>query len=161
MRRCANGVSSSARSWPRDCVTGNPDGVPGDSLDELWTSVDGVRHWLWWGHEHGFVLDILLQRHRDTEAAKAFMTGLLGEYAVPDTICTTVRSYGAAIRQIASLTAVDHQEVISTARCNNMIEQWAGLIRVPFCPRQSSIVPHGVKSDNSKLQSGGDARRNS
>ena len=32
-------------------------------------------------------------------------------------------SYGAAIREIPSLTEVDHQQVISTARCNNIIEQ--------------------------------------
>ncbi len=39
-------------------------------------------------------------------------------------ICTdVVASCGAAIRQIASLAEVNHQEVISTARCNNPIEQ--------------------------------------
>ena len=50
--------------------------------------------------EHGFVLDILLQQHRDTEAAKVFMTRLLDEYDVPDRICTDkLASYGSAIRQ--------------------------------------------------------------
>ena len=95
------------------------------SLDEVCTTVDGVRHWLWRAVDgHGFVLDILLQRHRDTEAAKVFMTRLLGEYDVPDRICTNkLSSYGAAIRQIASLKAIDHQEVISTVRCNNIVEQ--------------------------------------
>jgi len=74
--------------------------------------------------EHGFVLDILLQRHRDTEAAKTFLTRLLGEYVVPEVIHTDqLRSYGAAIREIPSLINIDHQEVISTARCNNSIEQ--------------------------------------
>ena len=94
-------------------------------LDEVCTSVDGVRHWLWRAvDEHGFVLDILLQRHRDTEAAKNFMLRLLAEYDVPDTICTDqLRSYGAAIREVPSLVNVDHQQVISTARCNNLIEQ--------------------------------------
>ena len=94
-------------------------------LDEVCTTVDGVRHWLWRAvDEHGFVLDILLQRHRDTEAAKTFLTGLLGEYDVPDTICTDqLRSYGAAIREIPSLVNFNHQQVISTARCNNVIEQ--------------------------------------
>jgi len=94
-------------------------------LDEVCTSVDGVRHWLWRAvDENGFVLDILLQRHRDTEAAKTFLTRLLGEYDVPEVIHTDqLRSYGAAIREIASLVNVDHQQVISTARCNNLIEQ--------------------------------------
>ena len=74
--------------------------------------------------EHGFVLDILLQRHRGTEAATTFLTRLLGEYDVPEIIHTDqLRSYGAAIREIPSLADVDHQQVISTACCNNIVEQ--------------------------------------
>jgi putative transposase len=94
-------------------------------LEEVCTSVDGVRHWLWRAvDEYGFVLDILLQRHRDTEAAKTFLTRLLGEYDVPEVIHTDgLRSYGAAIREIPSLVNIDHQQVISTALCNNVIEQ--------------------------------------
>ena len=94
-------------------------------LDEVCTSVDGVRHWLWRAvDEHGFVLEVLLQRHRDTEAAKTFLTRLLGEYDVPEVIHTDqLRSYRAAIRELPSLINVDHQQVISTARCNNLIEQ--------------------------------------
>ena len=94
-------------------------------LDEVCTTVDGVRHWLWRAvDEHGFVLDILLQRHRDTEAAKTFLTRLLGEYDVPEVIHTDhLQSYGAAIRPIPSLADVDHQRVVSAARCNNIIEQ--------------------------------------
>ena len=74
--------------------------------------------------EHGFVLDILLPRHRNTEAAKTFLTRLLGGYDVPEVIHTDqLRSYGAAIREIPSLADVNHQQVISTARCHNLIEQ--------------------------------------
>ena len=63
-------------------------------------------------------------RHRDTEAAKTFLARLLGEYHVPETICTDkLASYGAAIRDLSALQEVDHQQVISTARCNNLIEQ--------------------------------------
>jgi len=70
--------------------------------------------------EHGFVLDILLQRRRDTEAAKTFLAQLLVEYDVPEVIHTDqLKSYGAAIREMPSLAKVDHQQVISTARCNN------------------------------------------
>lgn len=94
-------------------------------LDDVCTTVDGVRHWLWRAvDEHRFVQGILLHRHRDTEAAKIFLTRLLGEDEVPDTICTDqLRSYGAAIREIPNLVKVDHQQVISTARCNNIVEQ--------------------------------------
>ena len=79
-----------------------PPGTPSGSrwhLDEVCTSVDGVWHWLWRAvDEYGFVLDILLQRHRDTDAAKTFLTRLLSEYDVPDRICTDkLASCGAAI----------------------------------------------------------------
>ena len=95
------------------------------SLDEVCTSVDGIRHWVWRAvNEHGPVLDIFLQRHRDTEAAKAFLTRLLVEYDVPEVIHTDqLRSYGATIRELPSLVKVDHQQVISTARCNNLTLQ--------------------------------------
>ena len=60
----------------------------------------------------------------DTEAAKTFLTRFLGEYDVPEVIyMDQLRSYGAAIREIPSLADVDHQQVISTALCNNLIEQ--------------------------------------
>jgi putative transposase len=130
-------------------------------LDEVCTSVDGIRHWLCRAvDEHGFVLDILLQRHRDTKAAKTLLTRLLGEYDVPEVIHTDrLRSYGAAIRELPSLADVDHRQVISTARSNNVIEQehrstrrqersgqvssWGGVAcpgasvhdDSPFCPR--------------------------
>ncbi|AZI45157.1 hypothetical protein EHF33_19670 (plasmid) [Deinococcus psychrotolerans] len=59
------------------------------------------------------------------------MTRLLGEYDVPEVIHTDqLQSYGAAIRKLLSLTDVDHQHVISTAHCNNIIEQRAGPTRV-------------------------------
>ena len=86
--------------------------------------------------EHGFVLDILLQRHRDTDAARIFLIRLLGEYDVPDTICTDqLRSYGAAIREILNLVNVDHQQVVATARCNNMIKQRASVASGAVLPK--------------------------
>ena len=66
-------------------------------LDEMHVDVSGITHWLWRAvDEHGVVLDVLLQRHRDTEAAQAFFTRLLGEYDVPEVIHTDkLWSYGA------------------------------------------------------------------
>ncbi|UQN10690.1 IS6 family transposase [Deinococcus sp. QL22] len=94
-------------------------------MDEVCTTVAGVRHWLWRAvDEHGVVLDVLLQRHRDTEAARTFLARLLGEFHVPETICTDkLASYGAAIRELPALQEVDHQQVIRAARCNNLVEQ--------------------------------------
>ncbi|THF85417.1 IS6 family transposase [Deinococcus sp. KSM4-11] len=94
-------------------------------MDEVCTTVNGVRHWLWRAvDEHGFVLDILLQRHRDTKAAQTFLTRLLSEYDVPEVIHTDkLWRYGAALRERPVLHTVEHVQVVSTARCNNVIEQ--------------------------------------
>ena len=74
--------------------------------------------------EQGAVLNILQQEHRETEAAKTFFTRLLGEYDVPEAIHTDkLWSYGAAIRELPVLHGVEHIEVASSARCNNLIEQ--------------------------------------
>ncbi|MFB9990463.1 DDE-type integrase/transposase/recombinase [Deinococcus oregonensis] len=58
-------------------------------LIEVWTSVNDIRYGFWRAvDERGFVLDILLQRHRDPEAAKTFLLRLLGEYDVPEVMYT-------------------------------------------------------------------------
>ncbi|MFC3859482.1 IS6 family transposase [Deinococcus antarcticus] len=94
-------------------------------LDEVCVKIKGVKHWLWRAvDEHGAVLDVLLQEHRDTEAAKTFFATLLSAYETPTVIHTDkLGSYGAAIRDLHELHDVEHREVISTARCNNLIEQ--------------------------------------
>ena len=75
-------------------------------------------------------------RHRDTETVKTLLIGLLGEYEVPEVIHTDqLRSYGAAIREIPSLVNVNHQQVISTARCNNLIEQRASVASRAVLPK--------------------------
>jgi len=100
--------------------------------------------------EHGAVLDVFLQRHRDTDAAVSFFKCLLGGYDVPDTVCTDkLASYGAAIRELPVLEHVDHQNVISPARCNNLIEQRAGVHPGVRSAQDSLIVPPDVKSDSS------------
>jgi len=110
--------------------------------------------------EHGFVLDMFLLRHRDTEAAKTFLIRLLGEYDVPEVIHTDqLRSYEAAIREIPSLADVDHQELISTARCNNLIEQRAGVLMGVRSAQDSPTVPHNVRSGSNLDSSGGNGRR--
>jgi len=118
-------------------------------LDEVRTTVDGVHHWLWRAvDKHGFVLDILLQRHRDTEAAKTFLTNLLGEYNVPEVIHTDQpRRYGAAVRELPSLRGIDHQQVISKARSTTS-------------PCKNT-APLGDRSEVSRVSSSGNALKNS
>lgn len=62
--------------------------------------VGGAAHWSWWAvEEHGVILDVYLQRHRETKAARSFFTLFLGEQGIPVTIHTDkLRSCGAALR---------------------------------------------------------------
>ncbi|MGY2895918.1 DDE-type integrase/transposase/recombinase [Deinococcus sp. UYEF24] len=94
--------------------------------------------------EQGIVLDVLRQRHRDTEAAIRFLVRPLGEPYVPETICTDkVASYWSAIRELRALQEVGHQEVISTTRCNNLVEERASVASGAALPKTStsSVIP--------------------
>lgn len=43
-------------------------------LDEVVISIGGKKHWLWRAvDQEGFVLDVLVQSHRNTKAAKRLM----------------------------------------------------------------------------------------
>lgn len=94
-------------------------------LDEVYVEVGGQKHWRWRAvDDDGAVLDILLQEHRDTRAARSFFVRLLGEYDVPQAIHTDkLWSYGTAIRALPVLHGVEHVQVVSAARCNNLVEQ--------------------------------------
>ncbi|WP_084045272.1 IS6 family transposase [Deinococcus hopiensis] len=94
-------------------------------LDERCVQIAGVKHWLWRAvDEHGNVLVHLLQEHRDTEAAKSFFVRLLGQHNVPKVIHTDkLWSYGAVLRELPVLHVVEHIRVVSTARCNTIVEQ--------------------------------------
>jgi len=95
-------------------------------LDEMAVRIGGKPHWVWRAvDEHGATLDVLLQEHRDTEAAERFFQVLLGHAdATPERIHTDkLGSYAAAIRRLPELVDVDHQQVRSAQRCNNRVEQ--------------------------------------
>ena len=78
---------------------------PGDTwrLDEVVITIAGEKHWLWRAVDgHGFVLDILVQKRRDTKAAKRLMRKLLKKYAMAPRVMITdkLRSYAAAKRDL-------------------------------------------------------------
>jgi putative transposase len=86
---------------------------PGDKwhLDEVFLTIRGERHYLWRAvDQDGHVLDILVQRRRDKNAAKKFFRRLLkGLRYMPRVIVTDqLRSYGAAMRTI--LPSVEHRQ---------------------------------------------------
>ncbi len=85
---------------------------PGDKwhLDEVFISINGATHYLWRAvGQDGNVRDILVQRRRDTQAAKKFFRRLLKYLAyVPRVLITDKRaSYSAARREV--LPSIEHR----------------------------------------------------
>ena len=80
-------------------------GTPGDiwHLDEVFIKIKGEPHYLWRAvDQDGDVIDILVQKKRNTQAAKRFFRKLLKKSGVsPNQIITdNLRSYGAAHREL-------------------------------------------------------------
>jgi putative transposase len=96
---------------------------PGDTwyMDEVFLTIKGERHYLWRAvDQDDNVLDILVQRWRNTKAAKKFFRKLLkGLTYVPRVIITDqLKSYGAATREV--LPGVEHrQSRYLNNRCEN------------------------------------------
>ena len=68
-------------------------------MDEVAVSIAGEQHWLWRATDQkGFVLDVLIQRRRDTRAAQRLMRKLLKSAVTPPRVMITDKlgSYGAA-----------------------------------------------------------------
>jgi putative transposase len=68
-------------------------------LDEVVISIAGEPYWLWRAvDQNGFVLDVLVQRRRDSCAARRLMTKLLKAAVRPPRVMITnkLRSYSAA-----------------------------------------------------------------
>ena len=95
-------------------------------LDEVFTRVGGRQTYLWRAvDEHGQVLDVLVQEHRDTEAAERFFRRLLGHAGGPpeQVVTGSLGSYGAAKVRVPELAAVEHLRVRAAARLNNRVGQ--------------------------------------
>jgi len=76
-------------------------------MDEVFIRISGVQHYLWRAvDQEGVVLDILVQRRRDGNAAKRFFRRLLkGLQDVPRVIVTDkLRSYGVARRELRNVS---------------------------------------------------------
>ena len=72
-------------------------------LDEMVISICGGKYWLWRAVDNeGEVLDFLVQRRRDAQAAKKLMVKLLKQHGfAPSRVVTDrLRSYAAAFRAI-------------------------------------------------------------
>ena len=72
-------------------------------LDEVVLKIAGVKHWLWRAvYQTGMVLDVLVQRRRDKQAAKRLLRKLLKKQTRPPRVMITdkLASYGAARREV-------------------------------------------------------------
>ena len=68
-------------------------------MDEVVVSIAGEPYWLWRAvDQNGFVLDVLVQRRRDSRAAQRLIRKLLKSAVTPPRVMITdkLRSYGAA-----------------------------------------------------------------
>jgi putative transposase len=80
-------------------------------LDEGAVKIAGVRHWLWRAvDQDGTVLDILVQRRRDTRAARRLLRRLLRKQCRPPRVLVTdkLAGYGAAKRAV--MPGVEHRQ---------------------------------------------------
>lgn len=93
-------------------------------LDEVFVKLRGEPYVLWRAvDEHGIELDVLLQKRRDTAAAKRFFERAPHSHPVPRKIVTDqLRSYPAAKAGIPALAGVKHVFVKAAARINNRAE---------------------------------------
>ncbi|MCK4207074.1 IS6 family transposase [Brucella pituitosa] len=81
-------------------------------LDECMIAIKGEQHILWRAvDQDGFVLDVLIQKCRNTRAAKRFMRKLLASQGCTPRVMITdkLRSYGAARRRLG-LCVCDHRQ---------------------------------------------------
>lgn len=72
------------------------------------------KHWLWRAvDQDGYVLDEIVQVHRDTKAAKRLLVRLLNKQGLsPKRIVTDkLRSYGAARRDVIPPSNIDRTRV--------------------------------------------------
>jgi len=98
-----------------------PSPSPHWHLDEMVCSIGGKRMYLWRAvDDQGEVMDLVVQRRRDTEAALKLMRRLLHNQPVePQTITTDgLASYGAALDQLG----LRHLHRPGRLRENNRIE---------------------------------------
>ena len=72
-------------------------------MDEVFITINGVRHYLWRAvDQDGDVIDILVQKRRDKRAAKRFLRKLMKDqgYSPRRMITDKLRSYGAARKEV-------------------------------------------------------------
>ena len=66
-------------------------------MDEVVVSIAGEQHWLW-RYQNGFVLDVLVQRRRDTRTAQRLIRKVLKTAGAPPRVMITDNFVRTALR---------------------------------------------------------------
>jgi putative transposase len=121
-------------------------------LDEMAVTIQGARFWLWRAVDsEGEVLDILVQRRRDKQAALRLMRKLLRKQGHAPSVLVTdkLRSYGAAKAEIG-VSACHEQGLRKNNRAENSHQpvrrrerQWLGF-RSPGGTQRFLAIPSAV-----------------
>jgi putative transposase len=80
-------------------------------MDEVVVAIAGETCWLWRAvDQHGFVLDVLVQKRRDRRAAQRLLTKLLKRAVKPPRVMITdkLKSYAAARREMKF--SIEHRQ---------------------------------------------------
>jgi putative transposase len=97
-------------------------------LDEMRVKIKGEVYWLWRAvDEEGQVLDILMQKHRDTEAAKRFFKKIIKKVGFAPKVVVTdkLKSYQAAMRELG--LKANHRQHKGLNNQAELSHQWTRL----------------------------------
>jgi putative transposase len=80
-------------------------------LDEVVISIAGEKHWLWRAvDQHGVVLDILVQSHRNATAAKRLLRKLLKRQGMTPRVMITDKLASYAVAKRSVMPSVEHRQ---------------------------------------------------
>src|SRR3954467_7421243 len=138
---------------------------PGDKwhLDEVCLMIGGQKHWLWRAvDQDGVVLDVLVQKRRDKQAAKRLLRKLLKKQGRAPRVMITdkLASYGAAKDEVMpSVEHRRHKGLVWGHRCQGSSSA-AAFLRLGSGGRRLRANPRGARhrargSSRRELVSGG------
>ncbi len=98
-----NWVNRFGRHFTRCIRLGRPKPNNKWHLDKMVIVIGGVKYWLWRAIDgDGDVLDILVQSHRNAQAARRFFGGLVTQFGEPRVVVTVkLRSYTKPVQALA------------------------------------------------------------
>src|SRR4051812_5249149 len=117
-------------------------------LDEVCLMIRGTKHWLWRAvDQDGVVLDVLVQKRRDKQAAKRLLRKLLKKQGRTPRVMITdkLASYSAAKDEVMpSVEHRRHKGLVWGDRCQGSSSA-AAFLRVCWAGRRLRANPRGVR----------------